>query len=70
MTKNRLKRGENSDIYLIHACRMLQSIKSPERTFKKQEDSVNTVAFISCSRLTTMPADGTMGRVRMEGETD
>ena len=39
MTKIRLKRGEKSDIYLTHVCRQLQSLESPEKTYKVHEIS-------------------------------
>jgi hypothetical protein len=40
--KNLLKRGERSDTYLIHLCRLLQSIEALERINKILEPSANT----------------------------
>ena len=55
--KRMLKRGEGSDTYLTHVCRMLQSVDGLERMDKKLELSVNSVDFISCrSRLTVLLA--------------
>ena len=62
---NRIKRGERSDTYLTHVYRLPWSIGSPERTDKKQELSVNTVAFINCRiKVTIMLVDA--NRVRRE----
>jgi len=58
-----LKREEKSDTYLIHICRLPQSVKSLERPYEKLELSDNTVAFISCrSRLAIMLADVARGQ--------
>ena len=44
--KNRLKRGEEYDTYLIYVCRQSQSVERSEWKHRKQELSVNTVPFI------------------------
>jgi hypothetical protein len=48
-----LKRGDDCNAYLIHACRQPQIVERSEWEHTKQELLANTVAFISCrSRLT------------------
>jgi hypothetical protein len=49
-----VKKGERSDTYLTHDCRLLWSL---ERMVKKPDLSANILAFISCkSRLIIMLA--------------
>ena len=63
MSKNRLKRGERSNTYLTHVCKLPWSVQSLERIDKKLELSVNTVAFICCrSRLTITLAGAARGK--------
>ena len=39
MTKNRLKKGQRSDTYLPHICRLPWSIENPKRTEKKLQST-------------------------------
>ena len=65
MTKSMLKRGDDCNAYLIHACRQPQIVERSEWEHTKQELLANTVAFISCRRrLTKVLAGATRGGKR------
>ena len=58
-----LKRREESDTYLTHACRHPCSRDSLEKKMKNEELSANTVAFISYRRrLTKVLAGAARGK--------
>ena len=51
--KKRLNRGERSENYLIHICRLSLNIESLEEIEKEREFLASTMSFIDCSSLST-----------------